>query len=310
MGKKIVAIGKEPMMEQLKIYLLVVILDDLARLPPLLEAWRAIGLPGATILQSVGSHRAQSWLSQVGLGALDRLFDTDEVRRRTLLMVVEGEDALARAVGEAEQAVGGFDRPNSGLLLVVPVAEVRGIHKIQARQQPESLPPPVRPDWVVRRNTPVDQVLPVLDLEPVMVRPDTPIEEVARVMLGNPRVSVACVVNEEGRLLGLVEQSTLADDLFFRIMPEEFMSEATDLEAVMRFAQKSGLRTAADAMVKPAWVKESETVKDAFKRMHDLKLPGLPVVDDRYRMVGYLSLSELMAASMPGLNEAGTGEAP
>lgn len=291
-------------MEQSKIYLLVVILDDLGRLPVLLDAWRAIGLPGATILQSVGAHRAHSWLSRVGLGAVDRLFEADEVRRRTLLMAVEGDDALARAVGEAEQALGGFERPSSGLLLVVPVAEVRGIHKVQAKVEPDALPPAVRPDWLVRRDTPVEQVVPILDLQPVIVPPETPLEEVARAMHDNPRVSVACVVSEEGRLVGLLELSTLAEDLFLRIMPEEFLSEVTDLEAVMDFAEKSRLRTAADAMGKPGWVKVGETVKDAFKRMHDLKLSGLPVVDGRYHVVGYLSLSELMAACTPDLGGA------
>jgi len=287
-------------MEPSRIYLLIVILDDLTRLEALLSAWRQIGLPGATILQSVGSHRANSWLDRVGLGALDRLFESDEVRRRTLLMALEGDEVLARAVGEAEQALGGFERPDSGLLLVLPVAEVRGIHKVQPRRRPESLPPAVRPDWIIRRDMPVAQVVSILDLQPVVVRPETPLEEVAQLMRDNPRVSVACVVSDEGRLLGLLELRALADDFFFRIMPEEFLSEVTDLEAVMRFAEKSGLRTAADAMGKPAWVKEGETVKDAFKRMHDLKLTGLPVVDGRYHVVGYLSLRELMAACTPG----------
>lgn len=286
-------------MEQGRIYLLIVILDDLGRLADLLAAWRAIGLPGATILQSVGSHRAHSWLSKVGLGAVDRLFESEEVRRRTLLMAVEGDDALAKAVGEAERAVEGFERPDSGLLLVLPVAEVRGIHKVKAQIEPDALPPAVRPDWIVRRDMPVEQVVPLLDLEPVIVGPDTPLEEVAGAMQEHPRVSVSCVVNEEGRLVGLLELGTLADDFFFRIMPEEFLSEVTDLEAVARFAEKSRLRTAADAMGKPAWVKVGETVKDAFKRMHDLKLSGLPVVDSRYHVVGYLSLRDLMAACSP-----------
>lgn len=295
-------------MEQPRIYLLVVILDDLSRLPALLDAWHAIGLPGATILQSVGSHRARSWLSRVGLGAIDRLFETEDVRRRTLLMAIEGDDVLAQAVGEAEQALGGFERPNSGLLLVVPIAEVRGIHKVQSRQQPEPLPQAVRPDWLVRRDTPVEKVLPVLDLQPVIVHSDTPLEEVVQMMRDNARVSVACVVSEEGRLLGLIDIRTLADDFFFRIMPEEFLGEVTDLDAVMRFAEKSRLRTAGHAMTEPAWVKEGETVKDAFKRMHELKLSGLPVVDARYHVVGYLGLQELMAATMADVDK-GAGSA-
>jgi IMP dehydrogenase len=58
------------------------------------------------------------------------------------------------------------------------------------------------------------------------------------------------------------------------------------------------MRTAKDAMQEPVWVKRDETVKDAFKRMHDYHLSGLPVVDDRYHVVGYINLLELMAACL------------
>jgi hypothetical protein len=63
-------------------HLLVVILDDLERMADLLKAWQAIGVPGVTILESVGGYRVSTWLSRVGLGALDRLFEAEEVRRR------------------------------------------------------------------------------------------------------------------------------------------------------------------------------------------------------------------------------------
>jgi hypothetical protein len=63
-------------------HLLIIILDDLERMPTLLQAWRAIGVPGVTILESVGANRAITWFGRVGLGALDRLFEADEVRCR------------------------------------------------------------------------------------------------------------------------------------------------------------------------------------------------------------------------------------
>ena len=57
----------------------------------------------------------------------------------------------------------------------------------------------------------------------------------------------------------------------------------------------SCIRTVGDAMIPPVWVKHGETVKNAFKRMHANGLPGLPVVDDRYRVIGYINLLELLA---------------
>jgi CBS domain-containing protein len=151
---------------------------------------------------------------------------------------------------------------------------------------------------MVQRDTPVEEVAHILELRPTLVHPEMPLDEAARTMLAHPRVHVVCVVNNEGRLIGVLDLRTLADDLFFHIMPEEFLSEATDLEHVLEFADKSRMRTVADAMKKPVWVKQGETVKDAFKRMHEHGLPGLPVVDDRYHVIGYINLLELMAVCL------------
>ena len=280
------------------IHLLIVILDDLVRLPALLQAWQTIGLPGATILESAGAYRTTTWLGRVGLGALNRLFEADEVRRRTLLVAVEDDDLLAQAIAEAERVVGGFDRPASGLLLVLPVAQVRGLRKVQPKPRQERLPRALRPEWMIHRNTPVGEAAQLLELHPALVKPEMALDEVPQAMLAHPRAHVACVVNDEGRLIGVLDLGTLADDLFFHIMPEEFLSEATDLEHVLEFADKSRLRTVADAMKDPVWVKQGETVKDAFKRMHEHALPGLPVVDHRYHVVGYINLLELMAVCL------------
>jgi CBS domain-containing protein len=275
-------------------HLLIVILDDMSCMPDLFQAWRAIGVPGVTILESAGAYRVESWLSRVGFGGLDRLFESHEVRRRTLLAAVESDDLLAQAVAEAERVVGGFDRPDSGLLLVLPVSEVKGLHKVLPKSSQETLPPAVIPNWVALRDKPVEDAAAILDLEPTIVRPETPLDETARLMLTHPNVHVVCVVADDGRLVGLLGLRALADDIFFHIMPEEFLKEIHDLDEAMEFAERSRMRTAADAMRDPVWVKHGETVKDAFERMHEHKLSGLPVVDDRYHVVGYINLLELI----------------
>ena len=106
---------------------------------------------------------------------------------------------------------------------------------------------------------------------------------------------VASVVAEDGRLVGLLSLHTLADDLFFHILPEEFIAESTDIEKMMAFAEKTRILTAGDAMIPPVWVKHGETVKNAFKRMHENGLSGLPVVDDHYHVIEYINLLELLA---------------
>lgn len=288
-------------------HLLIVILDDLKHMPELLQAWRTIGVPGVTIVESAGGYRTSTWLSRVGLGALDRLFEADEIRQRTLMAAFDDDDLLNQAIAEAERVVGGFDRPDSGLLLALPVAQARGLHKVRPEQPQMELPPAVQPDWMVRRDTPVEIVADILNLEPTIVRPDIPLDEVAQAMLVHPNVHVACVVAEDGRLVGLLRLRDLTDDLFFHILPEEFFSEITDLEHLMQFAEKSRMRTAADAMQNPVWVKRGELVKDAFKRMHEHRLSGLPVVDEYYHVVGYINLLELLAVCFEKKEETSPG---
>ena len=289
-------------------HLLQIVLDDTKFLPDLLQAWRKIGVTGTTIMKSVGGYRTSTWLSKVGLSAIDHLFEAKEVQRRTLIAVIEGEELLENAIAEAERVVGGFDRPNSGVLIVLPVAQTRGINKAQPKPQQELSPPALRPDWMVLRDTPIEKVEAIMGLAATLVAPEASLNEVAQAMLAHPRVHVANVVADDGRLIGLIHLKTLADDLFFHIFPEEFIAESTDIEKMMDFAKKTSILTAEDAMIPPVWVKHGETVKHAFKRMHENELPGLPVVDDRYHVIGYINLLELLAICMDKKENANPSE--
>ncbi|MEN8241927.1 MAG: CBS domain-containing protein [Chloroflexota bacterium] len=275
--------------------LLIVILNEISELPVILEVWREIGVPGTTILNSVGGHASRLWLDRVGLGAINKLFEAKEVQTRTLIAVFEDEKLLAQAIAEVERIVGGFDRPNSGMMVVLPVSQAIGVFKTIPETPKEVSPPALRSEWSVLRDTPVELVNSLMDLEPTIVQGETVLDDVARAMLEHPRVHVSSVVAEDGRLIGLLELSVLADDLFFHILPEEFLSETTDLETLMSYAKKTRAITAKDAMRPPVWVKQGETVKEAFKRMHDNKLPGLPLVDECYQVIGYINLLELLS---------------
>lgn len=282
--------------------LLLIILNDITILPDLLEAWQKIGVPGPTILKSVGGHASRTWLDRVGLGSPNKLFEAKENQTRTLITVFEDEDLLAQAIAEAEQLVGGFDTPNSGVVFVLPVSHAIGLHKNYPPPPQEVSPPALRSDWAILRDTPIETVDSLMGLEPTIVPGDSPLDDVARAMLKHPQVHVVSVVAEDGRLIGLIELSTLVDELFFDILPEEFLSEITDLEKAMAYADKTRTLTAKDAMIPPAWVNSGDTVKEAFKRMHAEKLPGLPLLDELYQVVGYVNLLELLSLSIQSKN--------
>ena len=178
--------------------------------------------------------------------------------------------------------------------MVLPVSQAIGVYKASPKPLQEVSPPALRSDWSILRDTPVESVDSLLSLEPTIVPADMQLEEVARAMLAHPKVHLASVVAEDGRLIGVLKLDALADNLFFHISPEEFLGEITDLEKLMDYADKTRMLTAQDAMSPPVWVKRGETVVEAFKRMHDNKLPGLPLVDDLYHVVGYINLLELL----------------
>jgi CBS domain-containing protein len=283
-----------------KAHLLVVILHQTAQLPKLLEAWHEVDLPGVTVLRSAGGHQARNWLQEVGLGALGDLFTSDDIENKTLLSVIEDEKQLEQAIVEAERVIGDFYEPGSGLLFVVPITRAIGIYKTRSKDQElteleTSVQEAMTEIERLTRDTTVAEVNEILELEPVIVPADQPLINLAEMMLDCPGVTVACVVNQDQRLIGLLTLDNLADDLLMLVFPEEFLSETKDLETALRYAKFSGTHTAEDAMDSPIWVREEESLKSAFHKMHDNKLSGIPIVNDRHEVTGYINLVELLA---------------
>jgi nitrogen regulatory protein P-II 1 len=278
-------------------YLLIVILEDVDRLPELLKAWKRIGVPGVTIMHSVGGFRAETWLDKIGFGGLDRLFSRGEIRQRTLFSIILDKELLEKAISEADEIVEGFDRPNSGILFSLPIEHTLGVQKRKSDQGKTNQKLEREMDNLLsmHRRTPVSEIVNILALSPIIVSVDAGIESIVSEVIAHPRVHVVCVVNDEKRLMGLIDLETLADALFFSIFPEEFLRELKGIQEVLNYAERTKVRYASDLMKDPIWVKMNDSLGDAFLRMHENKLPGLPVVDDYYHVINYINLLELMA---------------
>jgi CBS domain-containing protein len=133
-----------------------------------------------------------------------------------------------------------------------------------------------------------------LRMEPVIVKASASLRETAELAVVNTGCRVLAVVDSNGKLIGVLPVRTLVNDVFLKLVPEEFLGEITDLEAAHKYAQHVGARTAGDIMVEPVSVRSEQTVRDAFERMHDGHLNGLPVVDADNRVVGYVDQLELL----------------
>lgn len=279
--------------------LLIVILAQETHLPAILQQWQEIGLPGATILESAGAYRATSWLQQVGLSAIGDLFSRGE-NSRTLLAAIDDDSLLEEAISIVEDTVGNLNETHSALYFVVPITRAGGIVYPAERKAQESAAPDapygLRTDsGAITRNTAVSEVDAILRLNPCIVREDQSLIEAAKAMAEHPRSNVACVVNEQQRLVGIIPLKTLADDLFLAVSPDEFLREARSVEAAARIARMAQSNHAKDVMLSPVWVKRDEQVKDAFRKMHQNNLTSIPIVDEKRQVTGVISLLELIA---------------
>lgn len=146
----------------------------------------------------------------------------------------------------------------------------------------------------ITQQTPIAEADRFLRMEPVIVRREDSLERLAHMAVDNTGCRVLSVVDDDGRLVGVIPVRVLVNDIFLKIVPEEFLGEISDIEAVMKYAEHIGARTAGDIMLEPVSVRRDETVRDAFRRMHEAKLNGLPIVDERGRVAGYVDQLELL----------------
>lgn len=112
--------------------LLVLVLDELGKCSEIIEAWEGAGVPGVTVLDSVGTRRLRERVQRDDvplMPSLRSLFASDEDHNRTLFAVIEDNAILERAIAAAQKIVGDFMDPHTGILFVVPVSRTWGVPK-------------------------------------------------------------------------------------------------------------------------------------------------------------------------------------
>lgn len=113
--------------------LVVLVLDDPDKTEEVLAAWLAVGVSGATILDSSGLSRE---LGRRGLRddlplfpSLDDLLRSREEPHRTLFAVVPDGFDIDALVAATEEITGVFDEPDTGILFVIPVIHAWGLNR-------------------------------------------------------------------------------------------------------------------------------------------------------------------------------------
>ncbi len=113
--------------------MLVLVLDDPDKLSAIIDAWESIGVPGVTMLASVGSRQLRRHAQRDDLPLIPSMrsvFAGVEEHNRTLFAVLEDDELLERAIHAAQEIIGDFMDPNTGILFVVPVSRTWGVPRM------------------------------------------------------------------------------------------------------------------------------------------------------------------------------------
>lgn len=113
--------------------LIVAIVTQMDVCHDVIRVWEELGVPGATILDSVGmrhmkerqAHRDDLPL----LPSLRSMLEQEEYNHRTLFSVVPDDFNVEELIHRTEKLVGNFDAPHTGMLFVVPVLQARGLNR-------------------------------------------------------------------------------------------------------------------------------------------------------------------------------------
>ena len=146
----------------------------------------------------------------------------------------------------------------------------------------------------ITQGTRIAEADALLSIGPVIVRRDESLHQIAEKAVANTGCRVIAVVDADDRLTGVIPVRVLVNDIFLKIVPEEFLGEILDIEGALKYAAHIGARTADDIQLPPVSVRSEETLRDAFSRMHEAKLNGLPIIDDDQRVVGYVDQLEML----------------
>jgi hypothetical protein len=114
-------------------YLILFILNDPDKLEDLLIAWEENGVQGATVLFSTGLGRIReldAWRDDMPLiPSLKDFYEVPENLNRTIFTIVKDQAQTDAIVAATRGVVGELDEHETGLLLILPVAQAHGLDK-------------------------------------------------------------------------------------------------------------------------------------------------------------------------------------
>ena len=139
----------------------------------------------------------------------------------------------------------------------------------------------------------------VMTTDPISVSPDTSLEEAIQI-LAEKKISGLPVVNNEKELIGIISETDLTWQATGVETPPYimFLDSVIYLQNPAKHNQeihKALGQTVGEAMSdRPTTVKETQSVREAARIMHDKKVRRLPVVNDKSQLVGIITQGDVI----------------
>jgi len=113
--------------------LIVAILTNLQTCHDVIHLWEELGVPGATILDSIGMRHLKERQAPRDdlplIPSLRSVLEQEEYNHRTVFSVVPDEFDVDELIRHTEELVGDFEAEHTGLIFVAPVLHVRGLRR-------------------------------------------------------------------------------------------------------------------------------------------------------------------------------------
>lgn len=114
-------------------YFVLFVLNDITKCDDLLYGWENAGVKGITILASSGLGRIRKNMGLLEdfpiFPSLSEISEHSEKLSRTFFTVAKSDEQVEKIVKNTQEVVGDLSLPNTGILIVLPVAKVYGLEK-------------------------------------------------------------------------------------------------------------------------------------------------------------------------------------
>jgi CBS-domain-containing membrane protein len=149
----------------------------------------------------------------------------------------------------------------------------------------------------------VEEVSDSLIKQPSTITKGASIRDVIDTMLEDPVTRKVYVVDDEGKLVGMVTTATLLRLIGYRV------GVRTGTLSFYKFLRDTLKEEVSSVMESPVYVKPKNKLTEALLRMLDEHMNDIPVVDENMKLLGELNSMELFAQAKD-LFDAGDDRRP